>query len=1016
MPTANIRCSLFLAVLLAGQLFGLASPRTIGIPSQAAQPVDELIAKLAEAKTDTERAALLDANKELLNADLTAKLRETGNQFILRRKWQEASNAFLAMKDAATRLNDRVAIATSFRGLGGALYGQNKIEQAIEAFKQSLTFCQETCSKADLMRSMVNITKAYNRLSDYSAALAYLKRAEPLIGDLHDKLLTADFFNTAGLVHKNIGDYSQALPAYRQSLAIYQSEHNEDGIIGTQLNMGVIYQNVGEYGQALESFQPVLLASVARNNKPLMSQSMNNIGLVHFNRGDYAKSLEFYQKSLLLKEELGDRLGAAVTQANIASVYQRQGNLAQALIWNHRALDIRILLKNQRGVAESYQSLASVLNEQKQYDKAEEYYGKALQLSEEIKSVELQAGLLSSLGGFYNNKKDIAKASEALDKAATLFKSFNSKSGLGEVLYNRALVYLDQNKPEEALKLAEQAYLLAANMGNLFFQWVAKEAAGRALVMLGETARSQQHFEDAIRIIETMRAQAAGGEQESERFFEGMIAPYYEMVKSLVAENKNSEAFYYGERAKGRVLLDVLQNGRADVKKAMTAGEREQEQVLKIEMASLNNQKSREAHAPKPDQANANDLKARLQKAHLEYDSFRDKLYAAHPDLRIKRGDAQIIKAEETAQLLPDADTALLSYVAADNAAYLFVMTRAATTTGVDFKRYTLPIAREELSNLVSRFREQLGARDPEFRPAAKHLFELLLGPAQAQLRGKTNLIISPDAALWELPFQALLCGANRYLIEEAAVSYVPSLTVLREMMKQRKHLEDTGAKTLTLLAIGNPFISKETSERAKASRRDEKLESLPEAEHEVKALAQIYGAGQSRIYTGAEAREDRVKTEAGNFKILHLATHGILNDSSPMYSHLVLAQGGVDDGLLEAWELMGTDLHAELVVLSACETARGRVSAGEGVIGLSWALFVAGSPTTVVSQWKVDSAGTSELMLEFHKTLNAGARRPAAHISKAGALRVAALSLLKSTEYRHPFYWAGFSVIGDGR
>lgn len=1016
MPTANIRCSLFLAVLLAGQPFGLAMAGTNRVASQAAQSVEELLAKLAEARTEAERAALLDANKELLNADLTAKLRETGNRFLLQRKWQQAANIFLAMKDAATRLNDRVAIATSFRGLGGALYGQNKFEQAIDATKQSLTICQETCSKADLMRSMVAITKAYNRLSDYSEALLYLKRAETLLGDLPDKLMTADFFNTAGLVYKNIGDYSQALPAFRQSLAIYQSEHNEDGVLGTQLNMGLIYQNVGEYRQALEFFQPVLSESVARNNKPLMSQSMNNIGLVHYNRGDYAKSLEFYEKSLLLKEELGDRLGAAATLTNIGSVYQRQGNLVQALAFHQKALEIRLSLKNLRGVAESYQSLASVLNEQKEYDKAEGYYGKALQLSEEIKSVELQAQLLSSLGGFYNNKKDIAKASQALDKAATLFKSFNSKSGLAEVLYNRALVYLEQNKPEEALKLAEQAYLLAADMGNLFFRWTAKEASGRALVMLGETARSQQHFDDAIKIIETMRTQAAGGEQESEKFFEGMIAPYYEMVKALVAENKNAEAFYYGERAKGRVLLDVLQNGRADVKKAMTPAEREQEQAFKIEMASLNRQKSREAQAPKPDQGNANELKARLQKAHLEYDSFRDKLYAAHPDLRVKRGDAQIIRAEETAQLLPDTNTALLSYLAADDAAYLFVMTRAANKTGVDLKTYILPVAREDLSNLVTGFREQLGARDPEFRAAAKHLFELLLKPAEAQLQGRTNLVISPDAALWELPFQALLTGANRYLIEEAAVSYAPSLTVLREMMRQRKNLEDTGAKTFTILAIGNPYVSKETSERARISRRDEKLDPLPEAEREVKALAQIYGAGQSRIYTGAEAREDRVKAEAGNFKILHLATHGILNDSSPMYSHLVLTQGGVEDGLLEAWELMETDLHAELVVLSACETARGRVGAGEGVIGLSWALFVAGSPTTVVSQWKVDSAGTSELMLEFHKSLNAGARNPGAHISKANALRVAALSLLKTTEYRHPFYWAGFSVIGAGR
>jgi CHAT domain-containing protein len=326
-----------------------------------------------------------------------------------------------------------------------------------------------------------------------------------------------------------------------------------------------------------------------------------------------------------------------------------------------------------------------------------------------------------------------------------------------------------------------------------------------------------------------------------------------------------------------------------------------------------------------------------------------------------------------------------------------------------------LPVSRQGLADRIIAFRQQLGARDPEFRQSARQLFELLLKPAQRQLQDKTNLVISPDASLWELPFQTLVTGANCYLIEEAAISYTPSFMVLREMTRQRKTLANLSAKT-TLLAIGNPSISKETSERAKFSRRDEQLDPLPEAEREVKLLAQIYGATKSRIYTGTEAREERIKAEASDYKILHFATHGILNDSAPMHSYLVLAQGGKnEDGLLEAWELMETDLRADLVVLSACETARGRVGAGEGVIGLSWALFVAGSPTAVVSHWKVDSAGTSQLMLAFHKSLNAALSNQKPRVSTAGALRAAALNLLKSTEYRHPFYWAGFSVIGDG-
>lgn len=123
----------------------------------------------------------------------------------------------------------------------------------------------------------------------------------------------------------------------------------------------------------------------------------------------------------------------------------------------------------------------------------------------------------------------------------------------------------------------------------------------------------------------------------------------------------------------------------------------------------------------------------------------------------------------------------------------------------------------------------------------------------------------------------------------------------------------------------------------------------------------------------------------------------------------------------IQLWELMGLNLHADIVVLSACETARGGVRPGEGMIGLAWGLFVAGSPTAVVSQWKIDSASTTELMLEFHRTLSSQQRpaprrsQPREQMTKAEALRAASLRLLKSEQYAHPFYWAGFVMIGDG-
>ncbi|HKQ51956.1 MAG TPA: CHAT domain-containing protein, partial [Pyrinomonadaceae bacterium] len=156
---------------------------------------------------------------------------------------------------------------------------------------------------------------------------------------------------------------------------------------------------------------------------------------------------------------------------------------------------------------------------------------------------------------------------------------------------------------------------------------------------------------------------------------------------------------------------------------------------------------------------------------------------------------------------------------------------------------------------------------------------------------------------------------------------------------------------------------------------------------------------------------------ESGRFRILHFATHALLDDQNPMYSRIVLSQSagtGPEDGLLEAREILELDLRADLVVLAACQTAGGRVGAGEGIIGTSWAFFVAGSSSTVATQWKVESARAADLMVEFHRNLlkRGGGGRA---MSKAQALRQAALKQLHGP-YNHPAYWAAFIIIGDSR
>jgi CHAT domain-containing protein len=461
----------------------------------------------------------------------------------------------------------------------------------------------------------------------------------------------------------------------------------------------------------------------------------------------------------------------------------------------------------------------------------------------------------------------------------------------------------------------------------------------------------------------------------------------------------------------------------------MNPAEQAQERRLQDELVSLNTQLYREQLQPQPDRTRLAELDVRLQKARLDYESLQTNLYALHPELKVRRGRMEPLDLKDARELMDTSTAALLEYVVTGSRTYLFVLTSSgATKEATVLEVYTIDIEQKKLAEMVERYRRRLSLRDWGLQELSAELYDLLLRPAANQLRKEGALIIAPDGPLWELPFQALHSSPDRYLVEDHAISYVPSLTVLREMVKDRNRRARHEPGAPTLLAFGNPALGGPSGQLIKSVWRGEEFAPLPEAERQVRELGRLYGLKQSKVYTGAAAREDRVKADAGKYRIVHLATHAVLNDANPMYSQIVLSQvdqGAGDDGMLEAWEIMKLDLNADMVVLSACETGRGRVGAGEGVIGLSWAMFVAGSPATVVSQWKVASAGTTELMIEFYRNLRIGDSnatrsgvgvRQSPVISKAEALRRAALKLLRSEKYRDPFYWAGFVVVGDAR
>jgi len=886
-----------------------------------------------------------------------------------------------------------------------------------EAEQSQLLMSEKEQVSKSLLQPLLNRAIKFQQQADYPEALAAYRLLETIAETVGEPFGIGASFNGRGNVYSYQGNYIEALEYYRKALKIVEQLGQEARIAATLNNIGLLQTLQGNYDSALDYLRRSLTVSENLKNKVEIARTLANISRVHCNRGAYGLALESLQKSLTLAEASGDQELIAYTLTIFGTVHHLQGNYNLALENHLKSLAIRRAAGYKYGAAASEANLSHVHFAQGNYSLAFEYQQKALAQFEALDDMSSVAVSNDVIGAIHRAQGNSQLALEYHQRAVAQFEAIGAKLGMTQSLSHLSMAYRAAGKYALALDAAERATAIANQIGSAEELWQARENAGHAYRSLNQLAQARQAFEDSITAIESLRAQVAGAEQEQELFFENKVSPYHAMIELLVAQSQTGEAFAYTELAKARALLDTLRSGRINITKALTAAEQEQERGFNNHLVSLNTQISRENLRPQPDAARLNDLKAQLQKARLDYEAFQTVLYATHPELKAQRGEAKPLTIEQARDLLHDAQTALLEYVVTDERTYLFALTGKAGGASAELKVYPLEIKGKELGERVAKFRETLAKGNPGFRQPARELYDLLLKPAAAQLQGKTSLVIVPDGALWELPFQALLAAPNRYLIEDCAIAYAPSLTALREMIRLRDGKRGSPSSP-TLLAFGNPALGKQTVARVKSVLMDEKLDPLPEAERQVNTLKQIYGAARSKIYIGAEAREELAKSESGSYRILQLATHGVLNDSSPMYSHLLLAQPEGDaneDGLLEAWEIMKLDLKADLAVLSACETARGRVGAGEGMIGLSWALFVAGCPTTVVSQWKVESASTTELMLEFHRQLKSQMANRADGFSAARALREAALNVQRMRAYRHPFYWAGFVVAGKG-
>lgn len=706
-------------------------------------------------------------------------------------------------------------------------------------------------------------------------------------------------------------------------------------------------------------------------------------------RGQYRRAIPYIAIGKEIANATNDTLGLYSVELMQARFFHSFYDCGMALPYYRRARDLADkahfigYFPMQQGVAHCAMLLG----------RDEEFRAAAEDLLKRHDTIDLASlsALWGDIAADHLRRGELDEAEQATDEAMQIAGKAVEDECKVFARSMMARVRFAQKRYAESLQAAEDAIAYQTKIGTVSQDsaWV---LAARAHLALGQRDAAYESLRTAVRYGETERATAGGTERQLALLFEPAAEAYSMLVDLMVEDHQAAEALLIAEKAKARTLLDVLADVRsteeADAPPASVGEERKREQQLV--------------------DANAKGDRAAIAKARLELETYRAMVDANRPRLHAARGAGVLQSAESLEPILPDDRSAIVEYVATEKRLHVFIVRRGTEGPRVDVR--SVPIARKELERLAGSYAAALSSHDLSYAADARKLHEILLAPVVRAAPQTRHLCIIPDGALWRVPFESLIDEHGAFAIERRAFFYAPSATVLlRE--RARKPAADTTDHVF--FGMGDPLLEEPAGEIGAETERAVSRAPIPEAAREVRTIARIIGPRSSSVFTGPDALESRAKTDASQYRIVHLATHGVLDDANPMYSRLLLSRrdGDGEDGVLEAREMLDLHLGADLVVLSACDTARGDIHRGEGLIGMSWALFAAGAPSVIASEWRVGSARTENLMTAFYRKWM---ERRNAPFAKAEALRAARLELLRDPDYRHPYYWSPFVLIGS--
>ena len=1025
---------------------------------------ESLAAALVAASDEKERSALLV--EDPANVELVQMLLKEGDRLRLRGDHARALTVFDLARTTAEQIPDESGAADARHNLGLVHRLQGDYAKALEEYRKSLAMRERLAQTAKTATSLNHLGYVHYLQSDYKPALEYFRKSLALSEELDDKGRTADALMSIANIHSDLGNYEQALESYQKSMMLGEAAENKAIVSGALNNAAIIHRIQGNYPQALENYEKSLQINELLGDKARTGSVLNNLGAVYRLQSDYDLALNYYRKSLSIRETLGSKAGIMASLNNIGEIYILQGNYAQALENFQKSLALSEALGAKWDGSVVLNNLGHLYQLQGDYQRSLDYYQKSLNVREALGSQEGISSTLNGLSVAYQRLNSHAQAIKAAERSAAISRRIGSRENLRAALTLMGVSYNALNQPDQARRALEDAITLVEDLRiNVAGQQT------RATYF----AKARDPYELYIHLLMQQHQQRPAENNDARAWEISERARARSLLESLAEARTDIRHGVDLSLIKRERTLQQQLNAVAERQTRLLSGPHtpKQEEALKLEIDALapafqevqsqiRRKSPRYAALTQPAPLTLKEVQRQVLDADtvlLQYTLGEEKsyLWAVTPEsltsfelpkrALIEEGTRRVRAYlsdgngwETSATISRDYEKAAtaLSRMLLPDSLVGQLGTKRLVVVGDDVLQYlpfgALPVA----GNQRGRF--DGGPNNPAGKPAPPHSASgvtrpLILDHEIVSLPSASTLYVlrrdtarrTPVAKAVAVLADPVFDGNDERVTFAAKRTGSSAASLGRNETKAvvNNPVEPAMTTPYPIEQMNGPTTAgqaKIPSELRRAARavgilRDGQsgLSRLPFSRREAEMILGLARSGAGLKVLDFEANQaTATSAKLSEYRVVHFATHGLLNSKHPELSGIVLSlvdeRGQPIDGFLRLNEIYNLDLPAELVVLSACQTALGTEIRGEGLIGLVRGFMYAGAPRVVASLWKVDDRATAELMRHFYEGLLKKNLRPAA------ALRQAKVEMLKTERFRAPFYWAAFELQGEWR